>query len=126
MTLADYFTGYKQDVRRTGELITEITWSRLPARSVNTFRKLGRRIGDAITVTGVAVTLVVEDGVCQRARIALGAVAPVVFRATAAEAVIEGQALSAELMITPPAHPGLAAARLRREIEPCHRQSALF
>ena len=98
VALADYFTGYKQDVRRTGELITKVAWSRLPARSVNTFRKLGRRIGDAITVTGVAVTLVVEDGVCQRARIALGAVAPVVFRATAAEAVIEGQALSAELI----------------------------
>ncbi len=98
VALADYFTAYKQDLRRADELITKVSWDRLPDGSVNTFRKLGRRIGDAITVTGVAVTVVGADGVCQCARIALGAVAPTVFRARAAEALLEGQILSADLI----------------------------
>jgi CO/xanthine dehydrogenase FAD-binding subunit len=98
VALADYFTGYKEDVRNDDELITKVAWGRLPKGAVNTFRKLGRRKGDAITVTGVAVTLVVEDGVCQRARIALGAVAPTVFRATGAEALLEGQPINADLI----------------------------
>ncbi|MBL6932148.1 MAG: xanthine dehydrogenase family protein subunit M [Rhodospirillales bacterium] len=97
VALADYFTGYKQDVRNADELITQVAWDRLPEHSVNTFRKLGRRKGDAITVTGVALTVVVEDGVCQRARIALGSVGPTVFRARQAEALLEGKVLSNEL-----------------------------
>lgn len=98
VALADYFTGYKQDLRRGDELITRVSWPRLPAHAVNTFRKLGRRKGDAITVTGVALTLVLEGGICQKARIALGAVGPVVFRARLAEALLEGQALNAALI----------------------------
>lgn len=100
VALADYFTGYKQDVRQAGELITKVAWNRLPTHAFNTFRKLGRRKGDAITVTGVAVTLVVEDGICQKARIALGAVGPTIFRAKLAEALLEGQPVSNALIDT--------------------------
>ena len=90
--LDEYFLGYRRDVRRPDELITRVSWPRLAARSVNTFYKLARRKGDAITVTGVAVTIEAAGGICTRARIALGAVAPVVFRAKAAEAHLEGRA----------------------------------
>ncbi|HLI10016.1 MAG TPA: xanthine dehydrogenase family protein subunit M [Alphaproteobacteria bacterium] len=96
--LASYFTGYRTDVRRADELITEISWIVPPTRSANRFYKLARRKGDAITVTGVAVALAVRDGVCSKARIALGAVAPVVMRARAAEMLIEGQALTPTLI----------------------------
>ena len=92
--LDGYFLGYKRDVRRPDELITRVSWPRLPAPSVNAFYKLARRKGDAITVTGVAVTIAVASGVCARARIALGAVAPVVLRAREAEAHLEGRALT--------------------------------
>ena len=88
--LDEYFLDYKRDVRRSDELITRISWPRTPKPSVNTFYKLARRKGDAITVTGVALTLSAADGICTRARIALGAVAPIVFRARAAEALLEG------------------------------------
>jgi len=94
--LDDYFRGYKQDVRRADELISRIAWPRLPDHSVNRFYKLARRIGDAITVTGVAVTLVVAERRCTRARIALGAVAPTVFRAKQAEAMLAGMTLTAD------------------------------
>ena len=94
LPLDEYFLDYRRDVRRPGELITRISWPRLPNPSVNTFYKLARRKGDAITVTGVALTLAAADGVCTRARIALGAVAPTVLRARKAEALLEGRALT--------------------------------
>lgn len=96
--LDQYFLGYKRDVRRRDELITRISWPRLPARSCNSFYKLARRRGDAITVTGVAVTLCVENGVCEKARIALGAVAPVVVRAKKAEALLVRNRLTPEMI----------------------------
>ncbi len=98
LALDDYYLGYKQDARRPDELITRISWPRLPENSANTFYKLARRKGDAITVTGVAVTLSVADGTCTRARIALASVAPVVLRAKQAEAVLEGRALTPALI----------------------------
>ena len=96
--LDEYFLDYKRDVRRPDELITRVSWPRLPKTSVNTFYKLARRKGDAITVTGVALTLSASGGVCTMARIALGAVAPVVFRARKAEALLEGRALTPALI----------------------------
>ena len=98
VALDDYFVGYKADVRRPDELITEISWPRLPAHSVNSFYKLARRLGDAITVAGIAVSVTVDSGRCERARIALGAVAPIVLRARAAEAVLEGRVLNDDLI----------------------------
>ena len=98
VALADYFTGYKQDARRSDELITEISWPVPGPQSINRFYKLARRKGDAITVTGVAVTVSASKGACSRARIALGAVAPIVMRARAAEAMLEGQRLTAALI----------------------------
>jgi carbon-monoxide dehydrogenase medium subunit len=96
--LDQYFLGYKRDVRRRDELITRISWPRLPASGGNTFYKLARRQGDAIAVTGVAVTLCVANGTCKQARIALGAVAPVVVRAKKAEALLEGNKLTSKII----------------------------
>ena len=98
LPLDEYFVDYKRDVRRCDELITRVSWPRLPEPSVNTFYKLARRKGDAITVTGVALTLCASGGICTRARIALGAVAPIVLRARKAETVLEGQALTPALI----------------------------
>jgi carbon-monoxide dehydrogenase medium subunit len=96
--LADFFLGYNEDQRRPDELVTEIAWDAPPAGSANLFYKLARRKGDAITVAGVAVTIAAEAGRCSRARIALGAVAPIVKRARDAEALLEGRALTPELI----------------------------
>ncbi len=98
LPLDDYFLGYRRDVRRADELITRVSWPRRPEPSVNTFYKLARRKGDAITVTGVALTLAASGGTCTKARIALGAVGPVVFRARGAESVLEGRALTRALI----------------------------
>lgn len=96
--LADYYLGYKQTARKPDELIVSVAWPKRPDRSANTFYKLARRAGDAITVTGVAVTVAQADGRCSLARIALGAVGPAPMRARRAEAILEGQALTADLI----------------------------
>jgi len=96
--LADFFLGYQEDRRRPDELVTEIAWDAPPPGAANLFYKLARRKGDAITVVGVAVTVAAEAGKCSRARIALGAVAPIVKRARGAEALLEGQAPTPELI----------------------------
>jgi len=96
--LAAYFTGYKTDLRRPDELISEISWPIPAAPSANQFYKLARRKGDAITVTGVAISISVTNGVCTTARIALGAVSPAAMRARGAEALLEGHALTPALI----------------------------
>ncbi len=108
--IASYFTGYKTDVRWPGELISRIAWKAPPKHSHESFYKLARRKGDAITVVGVAVSMAVERGRCVRARIALGAVAPIVFRAREAEAILEGRAPTSAL-IESAAKAAAAAAR---------------
>jgi len=111
VALDEYFTGYKKDVRRSDELITRISWPCLPENTVNSFYKLARRKGDAITITGVAVTLTVTGGVCEKARIVLGAVSPVIFRAMTAEAMLEGETLTPDLIAA-------AAAKAAEECSP--------
>jgi CO/xanthine dehydrogenase FAD-binding subunit len=96
--LADFFLDYQQNQRRPDELVTKISWEAPGPKSANLFYKLARRKGDAITVVGIAVTVTAEGGKCTKARIALGAVAPIVKRAREAEAMLEGGALTPELI----------------------------
>lgn len=98
VALADYYRGYKQDVREAGELIARVVLPDPEPGDFNAFYKLARRKGDAITVVGVAVTVRLSGGACGKVRIALGSVSPAPMRATAAEAVLEGRALSADLI----------------------------
>ena len=93
VSLDKFYTDYKKSVMRSDELLTSVSWNVPSQNSANLFYKLARRKGDAITVTGVAVMIAAEDGVCSCARIALGSVAPTVFRASAAENLLAGKAL---------------------------------
>jgi CO/xanthine dehydrogenase FAD-binding subunit len=88
-----FYTGYRQTVRRPDELIVALE---IPAiRGRQCFRKVGTRAAQAISK--VVVAAVVGD----RPRIALGSVAPTVVRATRTEAAlaagasIEGRAADA-------------------------------
>ena len=109
MPLDGLFTGFKESVRESDELITEIAWPTPAANSANLFYKLGLRKGDAVSIVCLAVTVAAEAGACSRARIALGAVAPTVIRAREAEAMLEGAALT----------PALIDAAGRRAAEEC-------
>jgi CO/xanthine dehydrogenase FAD-binding subunit len=98
LPLRDFFLDYRKSVLRSDELLTAVSWRPLPASSAHLFFKLARRKGDAITVTGVSVMLAVSGGICSHVRIALGSVAPTVFRADRAEDLLRGQALTADLI----------------------------
>lgn len=98
LPLQDFFRGPGQTALRPAELLVEL---RLPPPLPHTgglYIKHSPRHTMDIAVVGVAsiVTLSAPDGVCQQARIALGAVAPTVMRAPAAEARLHGQTLTEE------------------------------
>jgi len=96
--LAEFFLDYKRDVRAPDELVTRVGWPKPTPNSADLFHKLARRKGDAITVVGLAVALTRDGDKCKRARIALGAVAPTVRRATQAEHMLEGETLTPALI----------------------------
>ncbi len=96
--LDEFYIGFKKNQRGPDELVTGLSWPRPGARTANLFYKLARRKGDAITVAGVAVTITSDGARCTHARIALGAVAPTVFRAKEAEAMLTGEVLTETLI----------------------------
>ncbi|MET9569340.1 FAD binding domain-containing protein [Streptomyces virginiae] len=88
--LRDYFTGYRQSVRRPGELIRAVRVP-LPLSPVAAFHKIAKRRFDDISSVAVAFALDIEDGTVRKARIGLGGVAATPIRALATEAALEGR-----------------------------------
>jgi xanthine dehydrogenase small subunit len=88
--LADYFTGYRETVRRPGELIRAV---RLPARQagITAFHKIAKRRYDDISSVAVGFGIHVAGGMVATARIGLGGVAATPIRARATEAALEGR-----------------------------------
>lgn len=91
----DLFTGPGQTVLKGGDILTEIQIPPLPPGAGAVYLKYKRNEGMDLALVGVAVCLVMDESkaVCQDARIALGAVAPVPMRVPEAEAVLQGNAL---------------------------------
>jgi xanthine dehydrogenase small subunit len=88
--LADYFTGYRQSVKRPDELIKTIRIP-LPLAPVTAFHKIAKRRFDDISSVAVAYALRLEAGRVASVRIGLGGVAATPLRATAAEEALRGQ-----------------------------------
>ncbi|MFJ4650849.1 xanthine dehydrogenase small subunit [Nocardia sp. NPDC088792] len=118
--LADYFTGYRQSVRRADELIQAVRIP-LPLAPVTAFHKIAKRRFDDISSVAVAFALDIEDGLVRSARIGLGGVAATPIRARDTEAALVGKAWSAEVVEA-------AAAVLQSEGTPMsdHRASAAY
>ena len=95
VALSRYFTGYRQTVRRPGELIRAIRVP-LPLSEVTAFHKIAKRRFDDISSVAAGIALDVRDGVVVRARIGLGGVAATPVRAHATEAALEGRPWDAE------------------------------
>lgn len=116
--LADYFTGYRQSVRRPGELIRAVRVP-LPLSPVVAFHKIAKRRFDDISSVAVAFALDIRGGIVRTARIGLGGVAATPIRSLATEAALEGKPWTAETVEA-------AAPVLRAEGTPMndHRASA--
>ena len=98
--LGDFFTGPGQNVLAPDEVLLEtIVPPPQPNSSGHYLRFIPRNEMD-IAVVGVGSMLVLEPGTtrCTQARIALASVAPTPVRATAAEQVLEGKEVTADLI----------------------------
>jgi CO/xanthine dehydrogenase FAD-binding subunit len=98
LPITDFFQGVRRTALEPGELLVEIVIPAQPAGSGGTYvRHTPRRELD-IAVVGVASQLTIENGRCTKARIALGAVAPVIVRAAEAEAKLVGEEVTPALI----------------------------
>lgn len=89
--LAEYFTGYRQTVRRPDELIRAIRIP-MPLANLAAFHKVAKRRYDDISSVAVGFAIDLEDdGTVAAARIGLGGVAATPIRARATEAALAGR-----------------------------------
>jgi len=114
LPLAEFFSGPRRTVLKTGELLAEIVIPRRNLGKPADFQKFGLRKGQALALVNVAASLWVDwdKHAFVAPRIALGAVAPTVMRAPEAEAFLEARAVTPEAM----AEAGRVAAAEARPI----------
>ncbi|MGE4293155.1 MAG: xanthine dehydrogenase family protein subunit M [Desulfovibrio sp.] len=79
---------------RPGEVVTAVHLRFPESGTLQHFEKVGKRRSLAIAVASLAACLRLEDGLVRSARLALGSVAPTVFRCREAEARLEGRPLN--------------------------------
>lgn len=97
--LNEFFVGPRVTNLKSNEVILRLQFA-LPERGSGRFIKLGLRKGTAISVTSVAVWLIMEDQQVADIRIALGGVAPIPIRAEQTEALFKGERLNPERIKT--------------------------
>jgi carbon-monoxide dehydrogenase medium subunit len=97
--LDGFITGPDQTAIRTSEIVREIKAPAIPPRTGTAFLKIMRRqaIDCSIVAAAARVTLAEDGKTCQEARIAVGAAAPIPFRAKEAESHLSGREMSLEL-----------------------------
>lgn len=108
LPLHEFFLGPGQTALRPGELLQWISVPPLAGQAI--FLKHIPRAFMDISVVCVALRLAMAEGLCQEARIVLGAVAPTPLRARQTEALLTGEALTTERI---QAAAGAAAAESR-------------
>lgn len=120
VALADYFTGYRETIRATDELIRGVRLP-LPLAPLVGFHKIAKRRFDDISSVAVGYALEIADGEVVRARIGLGGVAATPLRAVATEDALVGRPWTEESVRR-------AAAVLAGEGTPMddHRASASY
>lgn len=120
VAVADYFTGYRQTVRRRDELVRTVRIPR-PLAPLVAFHKIAKRRFDDISSVSVAIALDLDDDRVRRARIGLGGVAATPLRARATEQLLTGERWDAGTVAR-------AAETLRREGTPLddHRASGAY
>ncbi len=93
-----FFLGPNKTVLKKDELIEEVFFVKPGRGTFMAYQKLGLRNAMAISVISMAVVLEMEKGRCEKARVALGAVAPVPMRAYSVEKLLPGVAITETLI----------------------------
>ena len=95
--LSNFFQGVRVTDRLPDELMTHIEFKK-PVDERFYYYKLGKRRADAISIISVAISIKYVKGKVKRARIALGAAAPVPFRSKNTEEVLFEKPLDAQIV----------------------------
>jgi xanthine dehydrogenase iron-sulfur cluster and FAD-binding subunit A len=93
LPVEQFCTGFRTTAMRSDEMIRSISVRKLGPSRRGIFLKLGLRRAQAISVINVAVVASFERPRVRDARLALGCVAPTIFRALDAEKVLAGATL---------------------------------
>lgn len=93
----DFFLGTFFTALEADEILTAIRVPVLASGTGASYKKLKRKTGDYATAAAAAV-ISLSGGVCQSARISLTNLGPTAMRATEAEAVLSGQAITEDLI----------------------------
>lgn len=94
--LVEFFTGPRETVRETDEILTRILIPEKKPGSGVAYLKFQRRASNSLAVASAGAYLAVAGGICEEARIVLGAVAPIPLLAQKASAALEGEPVSPE------------------------------
>lgn len=106
----DFFLGALTTALEDDDMVVEINLPKLPARTGWAFEEVARRSGD-FALACVAVTLGNRSGKFDRVHIGMMGVGETPMRADEAEALLEGQAYSDDLVAA-------AASSIRASVEP--------
>ncbi|HBC47016.1 MAG TPA: xanthine dehydrogenase family protein subunit M [candidate division Zixibacteria bacterium] len=117
--IEEFFIGPGKTVLKSNELITAIKIPKLNNHGF--FLRLATRRALAISKVSVAASLIIENKKIESIKIALGAVAPTVIRATRTEELLLGKALSPQVIAD-------AASIIKEEARPIDdiRSNALY
>ena len=88
-----FYSGVRKTVLQPGEMVREIRFRALGPGERGMWKRIGLRRAQAISVIHVGIVLSLDEGVVQRARIALGCLAPTVVRAHQTEDFLVGKRL---------------------------------
>jgi carbon-monoxide dehydrogenase medium subunit len=94
VALSEFFTGPGKTVAKPGEVLVSVAVK--PGQGGSSFKKLGRRKAETLSVVNAAAYIEVQDGVCGAARIAVGSAAPTVVRCAEAERVLVGKKIGGD------------------------------
>jgi len=95
--LEEFFIGPGESCLASDEILTDILLDPPHQKAKATFLKKGRVKMD-LAIASLAVLLEMEEGRCRKARIAAGSVAPVPIRLSKVETLLEGAAISKDIV----------------------------
>ncbi len=93
VALREFYTGVRRTVMEPDEMLVDIAFPALKSSERGSFVKFALRRAQAISLVNAAVVLDLDGLSVKAARIALGAVAPTIVRAEAAEELLAGRLL---------------------------------
>ena len=91
--MVDEFFGFGKNVLHDEEVVTEIRIPLQPAGAIQKYVKFRLRQAIDFPIVSIGLLLNIKNGICEQARIAMGAVAPKPVRSLAAELAIQGKFL---------------------------------